>query len=542
MNSIIRDRIFLLLCLTLPFLFIPVSFQLRFIGGPVGTMLMVYAILAAYAYTFYCYKKDKEIFIDKCTFLKFAYIYITIMFISLVHGLFIYQYYDLIFSGPIDQIEKLPKLINFLSVFNIQINEKFLLVVWMIISFFKGIILEIIYTFGFSYILYCWYKNEPHVAIKIIKHSIYYISVIIILFGVVELCYLFGYNWARDVLEYVNPWLHEIKANFNWWPPLLWKGRMRNIFPEPSFFGMYTAFIIPFLWAEILNGKRKLLNLTLVCFITLFMFLTQSKTAVLLFLGEVFLLSVYVLYKRVVWRKLILIFIAVILAAFISICCIENYNSKPFNNFFIDRTLTQIMVDNNQTSNIAKTKIVSKKSFNTADKYIKRNITGVIDPKSGSNNTRFAIMKSDIRIWQDHLFLGIGKGLKSGYTGDYLTPDERKIGEVKMWAHQQNTKGVLKAGYPSVSEYTKLLAEVGIIGLLIYVFPFLFILYNFFKKRKINKITIYYNNDVICMLIALTGSFFMGLSGVMTNIQTYWLLLGIAYAYVIIIKNKKMKV
>lgn len=507
MNSLIRNRIFYLLCLTMPFLFVPKFLHLSFIGGPINTMLMVYIILAAYAYSFYCYKKDKDIFGNKGSVIKFIILYMCVLIISLIHGLIIYPYYDLIFGGPVNQIERLSKLINFLDGYNIAVDKNISLSVWMIVSFFKGIIFEIIYTFGFSYILYCWYKDEPQVAIKIIKKSIYIISIIIVLFGFIELFFLLGYEWAKNFLIKFTPYLHEIKMNFEWWPPLLLPGRMRNIFPEPSQFGMYTAFAMPFLWAEILNGNKKLLNLTLVCIISLFIFLTQAKTAVLLFLGELFLLTIYVLYKRILWKKYIQIFATVIIASILSLWCIDNYgNNSP------DALI---------------------------ESYIDQNVIGVVNPNSGSNGARFAIMKSDIRIWQDHILLGVGNGLKSAYTEEYLNDNERKNAEIKLWGNLQSKYGVLKSGYPSINEFSKRLAENGILGFVCYIFPLLFLIYKFYKNRKNYNLDFKENNNVICMLIALIGCFVTGISGMLTTIQTYWLLLGIAYAYLLMIKSHK---
>lgn len=507
MNELIRNRIFYLLCLTMPFLFVPKFLHLSFIGGPINTMLMVYVILVAYVYSFYCYKKDKDIFGNKGSVIKFIILYMCVLIISLIHGLIIYPYYDLIFGGPVNQIERLSKLINFLDGYNIAVDKNISLSVWMIVSFFKGIIFEIIYTFGFSYILYCWYKDEPQVAIKIIKKSIYIISIIIVLFGFIELFFLLGYEWAKNFLIKFTPYLHEIKMNFEWWPPLLLPGRMRNIFPEPSQFGMYTAFAMPFLWAEILNGNKKLLNLTLVCIISLFIFLTQAKTAVLLFLGELFLLTIYVLYKRILWKKYIQIFATVIIASILSLWCIDNYgNNSP------DALI---------------------------ESYIDQNVIGVVNPNSGSNGARFAIMKSDIRIWQDHILLGVGNGLKSAYTEEYLNDNERKNAEIKLWGNLQSKYGVLKSGYPSINEFSKRLAENGILGFVCYIFPLLFLIYKFYKNRKNYNLDFKENNNVICMLIALIGCFVTGMSGMLTTIQSYWLLLGIAYAYLLMSKSHK---
>lgn len=376
--------------------------------------------------------------------------------------------------------------------------------------------------------MYCWYKNDPQNALKIIRNSIYFISTIIILYSFIELFFLFGYDWAKNILINVNPILHEIKANFEWWPPLLWDGRMRSIFPEPSQFGMYTAFIIPFLWSNILNNNHKILNLILVCIITLFVFLTQAKTAVLLLLGEMLLLTIYVLYRRKYLVKGYLkILVAVICAFGLSIWCINNYNSKPF-------TFLNMNTNANTDTNVNNTD-----AGKVINQYVEKNINGVIDPNSGSNNARFAIMKSDIRIWQDHIFLGVGSGLKSAYTTDYLTVDELKNGELLNCKSLQEKNGILKSGYPGVNEFSMRLAQSGIVGFVMYVFPFLFLIYKFYKNRKNYNLDFKENNNVICMLIALIGCFVTGMSGMLTTIQTYWLLLGIAYAYLLTIENIK---
>ncbi len=561
MKQQVRDRLFYFLCLTMPFLFVPKVLHLNFIGGPIGTMLMIYSILLAFIYTLYCYKKDNKIFINKGIFVKFIILYIIILIVSLIHGLIIYPYYDLIFNGPPNQIEKLSKLINLLSIYNIKFDEKILLGAWMIARVFKSLFFEIIYTFGFSYIIYCWYKNDPQKALKIIRNSIYFISIIIILYSFIELFFLFGYDWAKNFLINFNPYLHEIKANFEWWPPLLWNGRMRSIFPEPSQFGMYTAFMIPFLWANILNKNHKMLNLVLVCIITLFVFLTQAKTAVLLLFGEMFLLTIYVLYKRKYLVKSYMQILVVVVCAFgLSIWCINNYNTKPFA--FLTTNTVNIIVNqkeakpkNNQqtvkqnkqanNSNIEKNtpqiNMQNKTQNNNIliKKYVENNISGVVIPNSGSNNARFAIMKSDLRIWQDNILLGVGNGLKSVYTTKYLTEKELQNRELANCKNLQDKEGVLKTGYPGVNEFSSRLAQNGIIGFILYIFPFFFLVHKFHHNRNNYKFDFKENNNVICMLIALVASFVTGMSGMLTTIQTYWLLLGIAYAYMMLLKNKK---
>lgn len=257
MNSVVRDRLFFIICLCLPFLFVPKLLHTVF-GGPIGAELVVYPIIIALIYTALNSKNNFEILAHRKKFCWFIVVYFSVLFVSLVHGLFIYPYYDLVFNGPVEQFEKLARLRNFLDGYNISYNKEVLLVVWIVIRFLKGIIMEVFYTFGFSYIIYCWYRSCPEKAIKILLRSIYIVSGIIVVYSAFELCYFWGFDWAKNILVRVNPILHAIKVNFDWWPPLLWNEmRIRSIFPEPSQFGMYAAFIIPFFWLGIFSDKKK---------------------------------------------------------------------------------------------------------------------------------------------------------------------------------------------------------------------------------------------------------------------------------------------
>lgn len=102
-----------ILIFTLIFNNIPKPIQLNFLGGPVGSKLAVYPLIAAFAYTFYCQYKYKDVFVDIKPFLKYILVFISIMLLSTVVGLFNYPYYDLVLNGPVNQIEKLPKVLAF---------------------------------------------------------------------------------------------------------------------------------------------------------------------------------------------------------------------------------------------------------------------------------------------------------------------------------------------------------------------------------------------------------------------------------------------
>lgn len=58
-------------------------------------------------------------------------------------------------------------------------------------------------------------------------------------------------------MEQINPYIHVIKVEHDWWPPLLWPDKqLRSVFPEPSHMGNYAAILLPVLWFYLLNDSR----------------------------------------------------------------------------------------------------------------------------------------------------------------------------------------------------------------------------------------------------------------------------------------------
>lgn len=93
---------------------------------------------------------------------------------------------------------------------------------------------------------------------NVIGKAILCSAVIIIAYSVIELGWLANSNAAGKILSTINPYIHSIKDDGKWWPPLLWNAQLRSIFAEPSYYGIYMAFALPWFWYEIYNQKSKL--------------------------------------------------------------------------------------------------------------------------------------------------------------------------------------------------------------------------------------------------------------------------------------------
>lgn len=501
MNYKVINILFFIICFTLIFNNIPQIIQMNFFGGIVGNKLIFYPLVLGIIYTGYCQYKYKNILVYFNNFLKFCSIYIGVIMLSLLSGLYTYPYYDLVFNGPVGQIEKLPHVLAFFASYGITVDSKFALGAWMIVRQIKGVFLETFWCFGGAYMIFCWYYNNWQRAVRIMIKGILAGLFIIFSYSLIEMFYLTGNAIAKNILEIITPYFHPIKIYMGWHPPLLWKGQVRSIFSEPSNMGNYIAISIPVLWC--CYFRKISLKFLLTSFVLIFLvFLTQARTAYTMLFGMTGLLLILLV---VIKRK-------DLLKQFFVIC---------FTGVIAFGAATQFIGIMNKIPNI------------TATNVIENNFTSLTSSNQRSNGARYALLKSNLRIAADHPILGVGQGLLSAYIVDYYTEDEKKNGEINMWIKQQKEKGVFSSGNSigsAMNEYVTRLAQTGIIGLSLFLFPFIWIivkLFDLYKRCKNEK-----QIDVLLILLSLIGSLVAGCNGSVTVIYGTWILLGIAFAVV----------
>lgn len=484
---------------------IPKIIQPNFFGGLLQTKLVFYPIFIGLIYTLYCNYKYKNIFVNFNKFSKFTIVYLGMICVSLIIGLYTYPYYDLVLNGPITQIERLPKVINILSNFEIFIDEKILTIIWMIQGRIKSALLEILYTFGGAYMIYCWYHNNWQTAFKIIIKAV--LTSLIIIFGycVIELFYLSGDETAKNILITITPYLHDIKSNYGWWPPLLLSGQLRSIFAEPSYYGIYFAFATPLLWYILIKVKKRInktISILSIVFFTFCLFLTQARTAVALFCGEIFILFLFTIYLK---NKFIFKEVCKILAA--------SVTAFLLSGLFINN----LLVDN-------------RYNIDSIESYVESNLTSLTSTSQRSNGARYSIMIADLKIGLDHPLIGVGSGLRNAYIPDYLPEMAKDNGEVKMWIQNQKEKGILRSGFPKLGEYTSRFAETGIIGLALFLVPPFILLRKLYFKITDKSMCVDDKLPFVFFTISLIGIMTSGIGDTINITYCYWVLLGLGYA------------
>ncbi len=491
--------------LFLVFFNIPKSVQLNFIGGTFQDRLIIYPLLILLVYSIYHFLLLKSKTESNKSVKIFGLFYLTFCITSFFIGILNYQYFDLLIDGSINQSKRLFEFVNFLKSINLNISEKELIIPWMIARYIKLLIIDFIYTFLGSYMIYCWYRNNWQTAFKIIIKAI--LTSLIIIFGycVIELFYLAGNETAKNILIIITPYLHIIKSGGTWWPPLLLKGQLRSIFAEPSYYGIYFAFAMPMLWYVLVSARKyyhKIVAILAIVFFTFCLFLTQARTAVALFCGEVFILFVFTVYLRnkFIFKQVGKIFVASITAFLLSGLFINN-----------------LLVDN-------------RYNIDSVESYVESNLTSLTSTSQRSNGARYSIMIADFKIGLDHPLIGVGTGLRNAYIPDYLPEIAKDNGEVKMWIKNQLEKGILRSGFPKLGEYTSRFAETGIIGLALFLIPPFILLRKLYFKITDKNMTVDDKLPYVFFTISLIGIMASGIGDSINITYCYWILLGLGYA------------
>ena len=507
MNYKIRNILFLLISFFLIFNNVPKVIQQNNIGGSLLDKLVFYPIFIGLIYTVYCQYKYKNVLVNFDKFLKFILVYLGGNCVCLIIGLYNYPYYELVQNAQINHIEKLSVIINYLNDFGIlgYIEDDCLMILSMFLARIKGIFLDVLYTFGGAYMIYCWYHNNWQTAFNILVKAVLVSLIIIFGYCFVELFYLAGNEIAKNILVIITPYLHIIKSGYGWWPPLLLSGQLRSIFAEPSYYGIYFAFAMPMLWYVFVSASKsynKIISILTIMFFTFCLFLTQARTAVALFCGEFFILFIFMIYLRnkFFFKQVSKILVAIVAAFMLSGLFINN-----------------LLVNN-------------RYGINSVESYVESNLTSLASTSQRSNRARYSIMIADLKIGLDHPLIGIGSGLRNAYIPDYLPEMAKDNAEVNMWIKKQQEKGILRSGFPKLGEYTSRFAETGIIGLVLFLVPPFILLRKLYFKITDKVLNVDDKLPYVFFTISLIGIMASGLGDSINITYCYWVLLGVGYA------------
>ncbi len=446
-------------------------------------------------------------------FERFAFFYLLVFFLwqclCTVIGIQEFDYYSLI---SLDQMDKLRFFVQTLQNNGLSVSDVMAIKVWLCLRFLKDCLLYVIFSYGVSLWVYRLYQKEvcPDTSQSIVfSHLTLAVTILCLImtaYSIVEIGYLSGSLNCAKILAQINPLLYEVKKLHGWWPPLLWKNQLRSLFAEPSFFGLASTMIAPFLIYKMLDSpKNVFVRFFYTCVFGLFvvmLFLTRARTALLLFIGQLFLLVFYVLFfKRLFIKKVLRVLFVVVLSFGLSLQIMSGFKVVNLDSG---------------------TAYSSNVQANAAD-YITDNVASVVGNKR-SNSARFASVRSTFLTGFQHPFFGVGGGLSTAYVNANFSEEDLNNREVRNWSHYIEQEGVLKSPIPVLNQFSIVFACFGVMGLFLYLLPMFFVLVSIVKRLFNGLIDI----KGACLIIAYIATVAAMLSNV--AFLTYYIMTGVLLA------------
>ena len=504
-----------MIIICLPLNNIPKTVALPGLGGNLSNYFVLAAILLLlYEYFKFKFEVNRKV-------IKFFAVFIIWQSICLIIGLVTYEHNQLL---TLEQIPQLSAILYFLDKFEIYLNELIAIKFWLFLRFMKVILFTNNIIFFIT--LYIWhlYRNNFDKAFNDVRNAVMCLVIIMGAYSFIELLWLkLGLNFAKEFLTNINPLLYEPKTSHGWWPPLLWKNQLRSICTEPSFFGIISVFCLPFLWSLLFERKNKILSIILIFYFTLMIAATNARTAIILAIAEIIIIGAFLLLRKNMLKKLLVIVLVSVLAFGANIINFRNYINenntikitdsvceKQNKNIALNKNIKEQKSNNKSANNVLKSGINAieknkKTNTETAKNYVEKNILSLLNVNSRSNNARLASLVANLNVIQKHPLFGVGTGLKDSYIYDNLPEFAKNNNEVKNWGKYMQKEGVMRSGYPVLNKIVDIMIQNGLIGLLIYFFPLVFLCKKLLKYKKL----ILNDNSTVCLItvmIALLGA------------------------------------
>ena len=437
--------------LFLPITGLPKRFSISFLGNNLSMyFLFIGMLLVVYEYT-------KQRTIVRKSFIKYFCIYALWQLICLVIGLYSYEYNEYL---TIEQSPKLLVILNFLSKHGLIINDLLALKIWLLIRSIRDILFLNNQVLALAFLVWHLYHGDWEKGFYDVRKAILSLVIVMGTYSFIELLWLkMQIPFTEELLKTINVFLYDPENSHGWWPPLLWRGQLRSLCPEPPFFSIISILCLPFVWSFFFSKRKNMFYYVLLVYYSMMIFATNARTAtVVVTLEFLFLVAMVLIIKNKEWIKSVVSILICMSIGFL-------INLINFND-----------LHNGREINIAA----------ELNDYTKNNIVSAVKKDVRSNNARLANMIATFETIKDYPVFGVGYGLKDAYVDARLPEFSYSNDEVRNWSRYMHNEGVLKSGYPLLNQYLDVGVNNGVIGLILYLFPVFYFCKKLLVLYKIN--------------------------------------------------------
>lgn len=319
------------------------------------------------------------------------------------------------------------------------------------------------------------------------------------LYSLVEIIFLSGSDWASATLQTIDSLIYNTGESSR-----SSSGRLHSVSGEPSWFAMYCSFIFPWVLSYVFTKQRHIwIYVTLSAYFIVLVVLTQSRTAyfTLALQLSLFLLGLFSFKRDATKLRLFffkssrLVFFAIV--TLVAVVCMGAFFSK-------------LVLANSSVLDVFSSLISNDETYNL------------------SNLTRFGSQVTGFNMALDHPIFGVGLGQYGFYMPAYVPSWAKVSPEIqKMISPIEGTTWP-----PVYSIYARIAAELGWIGLGIWLSLWTIILAACFKRYQLNN-RINNQRDILglALMVSIIGVMLSGFTTDSLRFFGFWINMGLAWSY-----------
>lgn len=464
---------------TLPLTRLPHKLALPLLGGNLPMIFILLAIMALGIEVIRYHSVDFP-------FKIFWVVYVGWSIVSILVGSIQFPYYNELPADILDG-SSLGRIIIYL-VGNADVETYIPL--GLVITFLGREIKELLLPLGVFLLIYHLYSKNWQEGFNHILKGVRAVAILCCVYSCIEIFWLWtGNPGCEALLKHINVWLYDPVQDHGWWPPLLWHGQARSVFLEPSFLGIAEAFMIPFFWYLSMVKRRKI-DIGITLFLLLMLFMTNARTALVIYIGELLILSllgVFVCYPQ--WKKYTLT-ILLMSCVMLGVNLLGNNTVRPVYDWAVQQLGYFV------SSDMKKQEMENLSAFS----YIKDNVISVVGRNNRSNTARYGNTVAMLNVGVEHPLFGVGYGYESNYMKYKFPSWAQTHPEVKNWTYLLDKLGPLKSGYPLLNQYAATFMRSGFIGVILFLIAPVYVLYRLYRRRSLLQ-----DFRIICLLVIIAG-------------------------------------
>ena len=337
------------------------------------------------------------------------------------------------------------------------------------------------------------------ISLKTIRTCVAISLIFVGAYSVLEILQVYGIMNVENILKNISYYIHYLTRGE------LYGDRIRSITGEASFLGMYIAFAYPWIVSYLFTEKKytkKIIYALVVIYMLLLVYLTKSRSAYAVVMGEMALILFGVLiFDKKKFNK--------VLVVIVTICCVASISS--FNK------LNSYIVSLKQENNPVQEEVVDN-GYNI-DMSVGDVVQSLNSKTNHSNIARLGLQKSALNMGKANPIIGVGLGQFGFYADEYIEDEARVSFEVQRWTNPEE----VDFWPPAFALIPRIIGEQGFIGAAIFIAFLATTMIKFlikYAKEKENTLEIFTMVSIVGVLVSTFNADTYGL-------PQLWILLGL---------------